>query len=174
MEIFKELFQLNIPYIIIGILVILSVAIALYEMIGKISKMIGKPVKWVREKEKDHELILQTSKGLEELHKQYEESVRQSIRHDEMIKNDLSALADTVNNIADTLNEMQKKDNATKLKELKDSLIRYYNKYKNIGEWSKLEKDAFWDLFDDYEKRGGDGYIHSIVEPVMRELREID
>ena len=61
MEIFKELFQLNIPYIIIGILVILSVAIALYEMIGKISKIIGKPVKWVREKEKDHELILQTS-----------------------------------------------------------------------------------------------------------------
>ena len=69
---------------------------------------------------------------------------------------------------------MQKKDNATKLKELKDSLIRYYNKYKNIGEWSKLEKDAFWDLFDDYEKRGGDGYIHSIVEPVMRELKEVD
>lgn len=174
MEIFKELFQLNIPYIIIGILVILSVAIALYEMIGKISKMIGKPVKWVREKEKDHELILQTSKGLEELQKQYEESVRQSIRHDEMIKNDLSTLTATVNNIADTLNKMQKKDNATKLKELKDSLIRYYNKYKNIGEWSKLEKDAFWDLFDDYEKRGGDGYIHSIVEPVMRELKEVD
>lgn len=174
MEIFKELFQLNIPYIIIGILVILSVAIALYEMIGKISKIIGKPVKWVREKEKDHELILQTSKGLEELQKQYEESVRQSIRHDEMIKNDLSTLTATVNNIADTLNKMQKKDNATKLKELKDSLIRYYNKYKNIGEWSKLEKDAFWDLFDDYEKRGGDGYIHSIVEPVMRELKEVD
>ena len=68
---------------------------------------------------------------------------------------------------------MQQKENKTKVKELRESLIRYYNKYKNIGEWSKLESGAFWDLFNDYEERGGDGYIHTIVEPVMRELREI-
>ena len=69
---------------------------------------------------------------------------------------------------------MQAKENETKRKELKGSLVTYYNKYKDIGEWSKIEKEAFWDLFDDYEKRGGDGYIHTIVEPSMRELREID
>ena len=86
----------------------------------------------------------------------------------------LLKLTNTVNGVAKNLECMQRKENETKLKELKDSLIRYYNKYKNVGEWSKLEKDAFWDLFEDYEKRGGDGYIHSIVEPVMRELREID
>ena len=35
-------------------------------------------------------------------------------------------------------------------------------------------KEVFWDLFDDYEARGGDGFIHSKVEPVMRELKVID
>jgi len=29
-------------------------------------------------------------------------------------------------------------------------------------------------LFEEYEKRGGNGYVHSTIEPVMRELREID
>ncbi len=91
-----------------------------------------------------------------------------------MLKTDISSLTDTVNGIAATLCDMQIKNNQTKIKEMKSSLIHYYNKYKDSGEWSKLEKDAFWDLFDDYEKRGGNGYIHSIVEPAMRELREID
>ena len=77
-----------------------------------------------------------------------------------------------MNGIVVTLEEMQRKSNETELKRLKDSLVQYYNQYKTIGEWSKLEKDAFWDLFDDYESRGGDGYIHGIVEPVMRELKE--
>lgn len=43
-----------------------------------------------------------------------------------------------------------------------------------VGEWSELEKEAFWELFEDYEARGGNGFIHSIVEPVMRELKVVD
>lgn len=174
MEAIIELFKQDIPSLIIGCFIIISAIVTIYELIGKFSKIIGKPVRWIRNKERDHEILMQTTKGLDELQKQHEESVNQSIKHDKMIKDDLLSLTDTVNGIADTLDKMQRKNNETKLKELKDSLIRYYNKYKNIGEWSKLEKEAFWDLFDDYEKRGGDGYIHSIVEPVMRELKEID
>lgn len=135
---------------------------------------LGLETKGMRKRKEEHNLLIQTSQGLIQLQEKHEESVRQSIRHDEMIKADISSLTDKINEIADTLSVMQKKDNETKLKELKGSLIRYYHKYKDIGEWSKLEKDAFWDLFDDYEKRGGDGYIHTIVEPAMRELRETD
>lgn len=61
-----------------------------------------------------------------------------------------------------------------RIKELKDTLINYYNKYRVVGEWSELEKEAFWELFEDYESRGGNGFIHSIVEPVMRELKVVD
>jgi len=126
--------------------------------------------KWTKKSRKDHEFLIQTSQGLKALQKQYDESVKQN----ETIRLELSQLTRTVNGIADTLVTMQKKENETKLKELKDSLVRYYNKYKDAGRWSRLEKDAFWDLFDDYEKRGGNGFIHSIVEPAMRELHETD
>ena len=64
----------------------------MYELIGKFSKIIGKPVRWVREKECDHNLIIQTTERLNELQKQHEESVKQSIKHDKVIRNDLEKL----------------------------------------------------------------------------------
>lgn len=174
MEAITEIFRQDFPSFIAGFFIILSSVIAVYEIIGKFSAIIGRPVKWVREKENDHAVLLQTVEKVDVLQRRHEESVRQSIRHDEMIKEDLSSLTDTVNGIASTLTDMQNKENETKLKELKGSLVRYYHKYKDTGEWSQLEKDAFWDLFGDYEARGGDGYVHSIIEPKMRELKEKD
>ena len=174
MDAITELFKQDFSSIILGIFIIMSGIIAVYEIVCRFFSIFGKPIGVMKQRKADHELLLKTVEDLTELHNKHEEDTKQSIKHDEMMRKDLLKLTNTVNGIAKNLECMQKKENETKLKELKDSLIRYYNKYKNVGEWSKLEKDAFWDLFDDYEKRGGDGYIHSIVEPVMRELREID
>ena len=135
---------------------------------------LGLETKGMRKKREERDLLKQTANNLVSLQNQQVADRQVSTQHDKMIKNDLAKLSDTVDSIVVTLAEMQKKENETELKRLKDSLVRYYNKYKDIGEWAKLEKDAFWDLFDDYEQRGGDGFVHSIIEPVMRGLRDID
>ena len=160
-------------WLITGFVILIGITSA-YKIIVEVSVIIKKPIGIAKQRKADHELTIQNSIAIQELAKKHEEDTKQSIRHDEMIRDDLKRLTDTVNSIVNTLEAMQQKENETKLKELKDSLITYYNKYKAVGEWSKLEKEAFWDLFDDYEKRGGDGYMHSIVEPVMREIKEID
>lgn len=160
-------------WLIIGLL-ILSAVTAIYKIVNEFLSIIGKPVGVMKQRKADHELLVKTVNDLRELHNKHEEDTKQSIQHDEIIRNELASLTIAVNNIADNLDDMKKKNNETKIKELKDTLISYYNKYRVTGEWSKLEKDAFWELFEDYEKRGGNGYIHSIVEPVMRELKEID
>jgi hypothetical protein len=172
MEEIKALFQLDFVSIIISIVIIMSAVVSIATLIGKFSVIIGKPVRWIKKKNKDHELLIHTVKNVEILQEKQDEAVKQSIRHDEMIKDDINKLTETVNGIATTLTEMQQKSNDTELKKLKDTLVGYYNKFKNVGEWSKLDANVFWDLFDDYEKRGGDGYVHSIIEPVMRELKE--
>lgn len=174
MEEIIELTKIDFSSLFLSVFVILIGIKAMVSVFEWGIDKLGLETREMRKRREEHALLIQTSKGLAKLQAQHEESVRQSVRHDEMIKGDILSLTDTVNGIANTLNHMQEKENETKLKELKGSLIRYYHKYKDIGEWSKLEKDAFWDLFDDYEARGGDGYIHSIVEPVMRELREVD
>lgn len=174
MSAIKELTTLDFSLVFVSVFIILIGIKAIVSLFEWFIEKLGLETKGMRKRKEEHNLLIQTSQGLIQLQEKHEESVRQSIRHDEMIKADISSLTEKVNEIADTLSVMQKKDNETKLKELKGSLIRYYHKYKDIGEWSKLEKDAFWDLFDDYEKRGGDGYIHTIVEPAMRELRETE
>ena len=173
MDEINAIFQLDFVSIIISIFIVMSAVVSTASLIGKFSVIIGKPVKWIKKKNKDHELLICTVKNVESLQSRHEETVKQSIRHDDMIKDDISKLSETVNGIANTLTEMQQKSNDTELKKLKDTLVGYYNKFKNVGEWSKLDANVFWDLFDDYEKRGGDGYVHSIIEPVMRELKEI-
>ena len=174
MEAVTEALKIDYAALVISICIILASVKAITGLLEwLLIEKLGIETKWARKKKQEHAMLVQTSQHLEELQKRHAEDVHQSVRDDEIIKNDLAKLTETVNGIAETLEHMQKKENETKLKELKDSLIRYYNRYKDSDGWTELEKDAFWDLFDDYENRGGDGYIHTIVEPAMRELKEI-
>lgn len=174
MDAINDLMNINFLSVFVQVIVILLAMKFVVTLFEWIVDKLGIETRQMRQKREDRELLTKTSEGLSALKTEHDKSVQESNRNDEMIKQDISNLADTVNGIASTLEEIQKRANDTKIKELKDSLIKYYNKYKNIGEWSRLEKDAFWDLFDDYCARGGDGYVHSIVEPVMRGLREIE
>lgn len=94
MEILTEFFKQDFSSFFITCFFVLSAVVAAHSVIGKFSKIIGKPVKWVRENEKDHKLLIKTAESLNELKKQHDESVEQSIRHDEIIKNDLKKLTE--------------------------------------------------------------------------------
>ena len=90
---------------------------------------------------------------------------------------------------ADTIAELKKgqKENSEKLEKmdidnkkreqnrLRERLLQSYRYYTSVDknpmqEWSEMEADAFWKLFEDYEDVGGDGYMHTIVQPSMRTL----
>lgn len=92
MEHLVELFKLDFPSIIIGIFLILSALIAMYEIICKVFKILGKPIKWVNSKDSDHQLLIQTAENLNELQKRHEEDVAESVRHDEKIEGELKQL----------------------------------------------------------------------------------
>lgn len=174
MNTIQELFNINFSYVFVSVFAILIGIKAIVSLFEWFIEKLGLETKGIKRRREERELLKKTSDNLTALQNQQIEDRQVSNQHDKIIKQDLSKLSDTVNGIVITLEKMQHKNNESELRRLKDSLVRYYNKYKDIGKWSKLEKDAFWDLFDDYEQRGGDGFIHSIVEPVMRELTEID
>ena len=94
MDIITQLFKLDITSLLIDFFIILSAAIAIYEIIGKFSKIIGKPVKWVRKNEEDHKLLMQTSQGLIELQKRHSADMERSDKHDEEIRKDIKKLTD--------------------------------------------------------------------------------
>lgn len=88
----KELFNIDLPSLIIGFFILLSAMMAIINIIGKFSEMIGKPLKWIRKKNEDHELLIATAKNLAALQEKHEGDVSQSIRHDGEIKKELERL----------------------------------------------------------------------------------
>ena len=92
MELIERITEINFANWIITAFLLLSIFIAGYEIIGKASEIIGKPVKYVREKNKIKELTLQNTEQIKELTQKHEDSVNQSIRHDEIIRKDLAKL----------------------------------------------------------------------------------
>ena len=159
-----------ISWIIVGFM-FLSAFIAGYEIICKFSEIIKKPIGMAKQRKADHELLIKTVNDLKELHNKHEEDTKQSIRHDEMIRDDLKNLTNTVNDIAIKLEDMQRKSDATEMAKLKDKIVAYYRKYSELGEWEKFEHDVFWSLYDSYINHGGNSFVKDDIEPVMRKLK---
>ena len=48
---------MDIQHWVIGLFIILSMIISITTLIGKISELIGKPVRWVRTRQLDHDTL---------------------------------------------------------------------------------------------------------------------
>jgi hypothetical protein len=62
---------------------------------------------------------------------------------------------------------------------IRDTLLQNYRYYTSsehnpVKAWTKMESEAFWELFGDYESVDGDGYVHSVVQPEMNLLTVIE
>lgn len=141
-----SLFKLDFSTVIIGVFIILSACIAVYEIIGKFSKIIGKPVKWVRDKEKDHELLIQTSKELKDLEEHHKKDVSESIKHDEKIEKNLEVLTSMVLDKAiddyryEILDFCSALSNGRKYnRESFNHIFSVYEKYEKILKENKME-----------------------------------
>ena len=153
---------------VVAILVAIKFLIILFEWF--IDKF-GLETKGMRQKRENQELLIKTAQGLTELRNTHEEDKVQSIRHDEMIREDLKSVVVIVNNISDKLVIMQEKDDAIEMAKLKEKILGYYRKYAPLGEWEKFEADVFWGLYDNYINRGGNSFVKDDIEPVMRNLK---
>ena len=123
----------------------------------------------------------------------YPEYREQSLVIQQQLKNDISALKNSINDLKEKQEELKQsqhelQEHQLQMEELankrernktRDRLLeiyRYYtsDKYNPKKEWSKMESEAFWELFGDYEEAGGDGYMHSEVQPAMNLLTVVD
>ena len=168
MDVIKQLTELDYSTLIIGVAVVAGAFKVICEFFTWFVSYLGLETKKMRQSREKYELLINTAQGLKSLQEKQENDVKQSIRHDEHIKDDLKIVSEKVDAIAESLSNMQKANN------VKEKLVAYYNKYKNSDGWTLMDKEVFWDLFEEYEKFGGNSFVHSTIEPVMRELKIID
>ena len=92
MEQIEQFMSINFSSFFILCFIFISGVVGIFTLIGKFSEIIKRPVSWVRKKNEDHELLIKTAQSLNELRVKQEEDTKQSIRHDQMIKEDLEKL----------------------------------------------------------------------------------
>lgn len=110
---------------------------------------------------------------------QYPKYRQQSIEIQQHLEGEIQALRKSQQENTRRLVEMEETSKRRELNKLRDRLIesyQYYTDPKRNPElcWTRMEAEAFWELFKDYEEDGGNGYIHSVVQPAMNLLRIVE
>lgn len=153
--------------------IILAVAFLIY--VGK--KIRDYLIKrYAAEQEKDKQL----QEALESVRK-YPEYRKQSIAIQQKLEGEIQSIRRAQEENVKRLDEMEKSAQRRERNKLRDRLLqnfRYFtSEEKNpMQAWTRMEAEAFWELFKDYEDAGGNGYVHSEVQPAMNllELIEVD
>lgn len=109
----------------------------------------------------------------------YPEYRKQSIEMQKKLEAEIQVLKDGQAMLMkrfEEIAEQNKKRDCNKLRDMLLQSYRYYtNKTQNPSQsWTRMEAEAFWDLFRDYEDLGGDGYMHTEVQPAMERLLVIE
>lgn len=108
----------------------------------------------------------------------YPEYRAQSIRIQQELESKIEELKKSQDINTERLLAMEEAQNRHKRNELRDKLLRSYRYYtdkeRNPAQTiNSMEAEAFWALFNDYEAAGGNGYIHTVVQPAMNMLTVI-
>lgn len=80
--------------------------------------------------------------------------------------------------IKDRQEEIDADRKAQKVNELRQDLINAYHYFTSLErnpkqEWNEMEAHAFWSMFKDYERYGGNDFAHRVIQPAMNKLKVI-
>lgn len=166
---FKNLFG---SITVLNVVEILLAGVFLYLVYRKVSKYLID--RYEANKKKDEQL----KTALEAVNK-YPEYRAQSIRIQKELQTEIEALRAAQNEQTARLEQMEDTQTRRERNRLRDRLLQSYRFYTDhasnpYGVWNTMEAEAFWEMFSDYEDAGGDGYIHTVVQPAMNLLKIVE
>ena len=117
----------------------------------------------------------QLKEALEAISK-YPEYRKQSIAIQEKLENEIQGLRKAQEENTARLSKMEEDAKRRERNKLRDLLLQSYRHYTSLERnptqtWTSMEAEAFWELFRDYEDAGGNGYVHTVVQPAMNLLK---
>lgn len=107
MEAIKEFLTLDFSSTLLNVFIVLAGLKGIVTLWDWFSVKMGLEFSWQRKKREDHELIVATAKRLAELQDKQLEDTKQSIAHDQKIKNGLSDFMDDMKEAIDKIQKEQ-------------------------------------------------------------------
>lgn len=128
----------------------------------------------IKKHEKEQEKAEQLAEALTAVRK-YPEYRQQSIKIQELLESEIQELRVMQQKSMDRLIRIEEQNKRRECNKLRDMLLQSYRYYTSKEQnpsqsWTNMEAEAFWELFSDYEEMGGNGYIHTEVQPAMERL----
>lgn len=120
----------------------------------------------------------QLKEALEAVSK-YPQYRQQSLEIQQKLESEIQSIRLAQEENIERLKKMEDAQMKLERNKLRDRLLQSYRFYtdkdKNPTQsWSRMEAEAFWELFGEYEERGGNGFVHSEVQPAMNRLTVIE
>lgn len=89
--------------------------------------------------------------------------------------NEIKELRTLIEGIKEKQEAIDADRKAQKVNELRKDLIDAYHYFGDKDSnpsltWNEMEAHAFWSIFDDYVRYGGNDFAHEVIEPAMRKL----
>ena len=131
----KALLGLDFTAFILSVFIVMSGIIAIYTIVGKFSEVIGKPVKWVKQRQVDHDLLEKNEKDIKDLRDKHEADTKKyETSHQELI--------DDVKKLTSLFVE----------KEIDDMRWEILNFCSALSNGRKYNRESYAHVFSIYEK----------------------
>ena len=110
-----------------------------------------------------------------EITQKYPKYHQESIDIRNGLEKEIQEIRDCFDAVIKRLDEIEKQNKKRECSKLRDMLLQNYRYYTNEQQnpsksWTRMESEAFWELFEEYENAGGNGYMHTEVKPAMDRL----
>lgn len=96
---------------------------------------------------------------------------------DELVKV-VNKISDKQNSIEERLSKIEEDNKSYRQNDTRNELIKmyryYYNDHSNpMKAWTQIEHDGFINLYSEYDKNNGNGFVHNTIYPDMMSLTVI-
>jgi hypothetical protein len=103
---------------------------------------------------------------------------QQSLTKQQEISTQFNEINNKIDALTKLINEHYEETNRLKRNELREKLLTSYRHFTSLEtnpnqEWNEMEAEAFWHVYGDYEKLGGNGFMNSTVKPAMERLNVV-
>lgn len=158
----------------------------LYETVESLEKakddIVAKTKLMIQNQKAFYDKQMQYRQVSQELRNRLEEKTNKAIttseeankRSEETLK-EIKELRLLIEGIKDKQEEIDADRKAQKVNELRKDLIDAYHHFGNKESnpsmsWNEMESHAFWSIYNDYIRYGGNDFVHKVIEPAMRKL----
>ena len=174
MNALTDLLEMDIAAWIVGAFLIMAGINKGIEILGNFSKSIGKPFKWVKKRDADHDELEKVKGRIADLEAKHTDDTK--ALHQE-IKDSIDELKKQMKEYSDNRVSDRKQSFAIQkeLTEAQDKIAQLYRRYHSTSTIKAIELESLKDLIRTYEEHGGENsFVHSLVEKEMYTWKVVD